>query len=241
MAITYYRGQWYSKVGDTIWMQAISSFSDTIFSSSFTPLFPPLRKRHSEYSILSLLLSHFPLLAPAAFSTWSSSPLSMLWSKLLHSTFPGFLAATLPTYLHAGCGNQSTTTLFASFRIFPASLLSSQLNTPSSHGPWFQEAFLFCFFHLVSFFSKQLSSITRAQMMENKHSRRTFSLCQKNHLFIHTRYARSFLLLKFTFMPAAAAGPPGSTAWMWQGLLPRTTKPQPTASPTIWEQNANRK
>lgn len=37
----------------------------------------------------------------------------------------------------------------------------------------------------------------------------------------------------FTFMPAAAAGPPGSTAWMWQGLLPRTTKPQPTASPTI--------
>ena len=37
-----------------------------------------------------------------------------------------------------------------------------------------------------------------------------------------------------TFMPAAAAGPPGSTAWMWQGLLPRTTKPQPTASPTIW-------
>lgn len=105
-------------------MQAISSFSDTIFSSSFTPLFPPLRKRRSEYSILSLLTllrSHFPLLAPAAFSTRSSSPLSMLWSKLLHSTFPGFLAATLPAYLHAGCGNQSTTTPFDSFRIFPAS------------------------------------------------------------------------------------------------------------------------
>lgn len=37
-----------------------------------------------------------------------------------------------------------------------------------------------------------------------------------------------------TFIPAAAAGPLGSTAWMWHGLLPRTTKPQPTASPTIW-------
>lgn len=37
-------------------------------------------------------------------------------------------------------------------------------------------------------------------------------------------------------MPAAAAGPPGSTAWMWQGLLPRTTNPQPTASPIIWGQ-----
>lgn len=36
-----------------------------------------------------------------------------------------------------------------------------------------------------------------------------------------------------TFIPAAAAGPLGSTAWMWHGLLPRTTKPQPTASPTI--------
>lgn len=32
----------------------------------------------------------------------------------------------------------------------------------------------------------------------------------------------------------SAAGPLGSTAWMWHGLLPRTTKPQPTASPTIW-------
>jgi len=36
-----------------------------------------------------------------------------------------------------------------------------------------------------------------------------------------------------TFIPTAAAGPPGSTAWTWQGLLPLTTNPQPTASPTI--------
>lgn len=42
------------------------------------------------------------------------------------------------------------------------------------------------FFNLVSFFSKQPSSITRAQMTENKHSRRTFSLCHKPPLRPHT-------------------------------------------------------
>lgn len=56
------------------------------------------------------------------------------------------------------------------------------------------------------------------------------SLYMLVNLHFRTRYISPVL----TFMPAAAAGPPGSTAWMWQGLLPRTTKPQPTASPTIW-------
>lgn len=49
----------------------------------------------------------------------------------------------------------------------------------------------------------------------------------KREVFRHLSVGR-------TFIPAAAAGPLGSTAWMWHGLLPRTTKPQPTASPTIW-------
>lgn len=38
----------------------------------------------------------------------------------------------------------------------------------------------------------------------------------------------------FTFTPAAAAGLPGSTAWIWHGARPRTTKPQPTASPITY-------
>lgn len=43
----------------------------------------------------------------------------------------------------------------------------------------------------------------------------------------------SLQVAHITFIPAAAAGPLGSTAWMWQGLFPLTTKPQPTASPMI--------
>lgn len=43
-----------------------------------------------------------------------------------------------------------------------------------------------------------------------------------------------------TFNPAAAAGPQGSTAWMWHGRLPLTTNPQPTASPTICNQDGRK-
>lgn len=43
-----------------------------------------------------------------------------------------------------------------------------------------------------------------------------------------------------TFNPAAAAGPQGSTAWMWHGRPPLTTNPQPTASPTICSQDSRK-
>lgn len=43
-----------------------------------------------------------------------------------------------------------------------------------------------------------------------------------------------------TFNPAAAAGPQGSTAWMWHGRPPLTTNPQPTASPTICNQDGGK-
>lgn len=65
--------------------------------------------------------------------------------------------------------------------------------------------------------------------VSNEHSQENVSLHE---------YLRSYYISHDapTFIPAAAAGPQGSTAWMWHGLLPLTTKPQPTASPTICRQ-----
>lgn len=68
----------------------------------------------------------------------------------------------------------------------------------------------------------------------------TSTLCSLSKpLDAETDTCPPFTPLVLTFMPAAAAGPPGSTAWMWHGLLPRTTKPQPTASPTIYTTKEN--
>lgn len=72
-------------------------------------------------------------------------PLSALWFKSPRSAFPGFLAATLLTCLHASWGSGATITLFSSPQHSSRSYsysLSSRPNTSSSWRPEWQEASL---------------------------------------------------------------------------------------------------
>lgn len=230
-------------------------FSDTIFLlPSFTPLFTPLHRSCSSF--IPPFKTWSPLLASCCL--FHSGLLALIHAVVCTLHSQDSFAATLRTDLHAGCGKQAAINPFLCFssRLLTQNTFLTQAVVPV------QEGFLFLFFNSCLTLLPQptfhKSSNDREQTQKiisvyEQQTRAMLTLLQTlwasilplyfiNSLSVRTSsYTRWFLLLAFTFMPAAAAGPPGSTAWMWQGLLPRTTKPQPTASPTIWEQNNREK
>lgn len=84
-----------------------SLHSSLLFIEDVQNISSCLLKLGCSLGFLSWLLLPFPLGPP--------SPYPCCGLSCLHSAFPGFLAATLPTYLHACCGNQATITLFLYF------------------------------------------------------------------------------------------------------------------------------
>lgn len=192
-------------------MQAISSFSDTIFSSSFL------------FSLSLLFVEDIQNIRSCPFSL-SCSPIFLFWLQLLFPLGPphpypccGLSCCTphsqdslLPLCLHTFMPAVVTDPPLPRLPRSGSFLLLFSPPDPT-HLPHmglgsrklFPSGFSISFHYFQAAFFDYKSSNDREP-----------SIYVINHLFIHTHYARSFLLLKFTFMPAAAAGPPGSTAWM---------------------------
>lgn len=133
-------------------------FPLSVIPASFPP-FTPLHRRCSEYFILDFKTCFlFSLLLP--FPLGPPRPYPCCGLSCLHSAFPGFLAATLPTYLHAGCGNRGAITLFL---CFSSRLLAQHLpHTGCSSRKDFSSFFYSCFILFQqTFFSDHKSSDDR--------------------------------------------------------------------------------